>query len=42
MTAELSKDERIRRWREEHREAMEGWNRYVEEHGLPLERYRLF
>lgn len=35
-------EERARRWKEEHREAMESWNRYVEEHGLPLERYRLF
>ena len=41
MTAELSKEERARRWLEENREAIEGWNRYVEEHDLPLEEYRL-
>ena len=35
-------EERARRWKEENREAMEGWNRYVEEHGLPLEDLRLF
>jgi antitoxin CcdA len=42
MTAELTKEERWKRWRVENREAMESWNRYVEEHGLPLEDYRLF
>ena len=35
-------EERARRWKDENREAMEGWNRYVEEHGLPLEDLRLF
>jgi antitoxin CcdA len=35
-------EERARRWKEENKEAMESWNRYVEEHGLPLARYRLF
>jgi antitoxin CcdA len=35
-------EERARCWKEENREAIEAWNRYVEEHGLPLERYRLF
>lgn len=35
-------EERARRWKAENREALEDWNRYVEEHGLPLERYRLF
>ena len=34
--------ERNRRWKEENREAIEGWNAWVEEHGLPLERFRLF
>lgn len=29
-------------WLEENREAMEGYNRYIAEHGLPLEKYRLF
>lgn len=30
------------KWREENAEAIEGWNRWVAEHGLPLEEYRLF
>ena len=30
------------RWREENREAIEGWNRWYEKHGHPLEKYRLF
>ena len=29
-------------WIEENREAIEGWNAWVEKHGLPLERYRAF
>ena len=29
-------------WIEENREAMEGWNAWVERNGLPLERYRPF
>ena len=36
------KEERAKRWKEENVAAMTSWNRYVEEHGLPLERYRLF
>ncbi|MBY0330690.1 MAG: type II toxin-antitoxin system CcdA family antitoxin [Acetobacteraceae bacterium] len=35
-------DEKARRWAEENREAIEAHNRYVEEHGLPLEEYRMF
>jgi antitoxin CcdA len=42
MTGEVSKEERAKRWGEENREAIESWNRYVEEHELPLEEYRLF
>lgn len=34
--------ERKRRFQEENREAFEEYNRYIAEHGLPLERYRLF
>ena len=34
--------ERGRRWLEENREAIEASNAYVAEHGLPLEKYRLF
>ncbi|WP_174286750.1 type II toxin-antitoxin system CcdA family antitoxin [Sphingomonas bacterium] len=37
-----AKVERDRRWREENREWAESVNRWVEEHGLPLEKYRLF
>ena len=42
MTTELAREECAKRWREENREAMESWNRYIEEHGLPLQEYRLF
>ncbi len=30
------------RWLEENREALESSNSYVEDHGLPLAKYRLF
>ncbi len=33
---------RAEKWRAENREAVEFWNSYVEEHGLPLAPYRLF
>lgn len=36
------KAERERRWKEENREAIESSNRWVEEHGLPLAKYRQF
>ncbi len=29
-------------WIEENREAIEGWNAWIEKNGLPLERYRAF
>ncbi len=29
-------------WLEENREAIEGWNAWVRENGLPLEAYRAF
>lgn len=35
-------EEKSRRWKEEHREAIEGWNKWVEENGLPLARHRMF
>ncbi len=41
LAAEV-KQERERRWREENREAIEGWNRWVEENGVPLAKYRMF
>lgn len=31
-----------RRWRAENAEAIKAWNAWVEEHGLPLEEYRMF
>jgi antitoxin CcdA len=36
------KKERERQWLAENREAIEGHNRWVAEHGLPLAKYRLF
>lgn len=36
------KAERERRWREENAEAIAACNAWVEEHGLPLARYRQF
>jgi antitoxin CcdA len=36
------KKAREERWRAENREALESSNRYVEEHGLPLARFRQF
>lgn len=35
-------DEKSRRWLEENKEALESSNRYIEKHGLPLAKYRLF
>ncbi|GLS30430.1 antitoxin CcdA [Mesorhizobium albiziae] len=35
-------DEKARRWLEENKEAIESSNRYVEENGLPLAKYRPF
>ncbi|HEU0134237.1 MAG TPA: type II toxin-antitoxin system CcdA family antitoxin [Allosphingosinicella sp.] len=29
-------------WIEENKEAIEGWNAWIEKNGLPLERYRAF
>lgn len=36
------KAERERRWIEENRDAMEAYNEYIRENGLPLEKYRMF
>lgn len=36
------KTERERRWREENREAIAGWNRWYEKNGHPLGHLRLF
>lgn len=39
---EATRQEQARRWQEENREMIEANNRWVEEHGLPLDKYRLF
>lgn len=36
------KAEKERRWLEENREAIEAQNAWVEKHGLPLAKYRMF
>lgn len=41
LRAEL-KSSREARWKEEHRAAIEESNRYFEEHGNPLEKYRIW
>ena len=35
-------DKKARRWAEGNFEAIEAHNRYVEQHGLPLDKYRMF
>ena len=40
--AAATKAERERRWLEENREAIESQNEWIEKHGLPLARYRMF
>lgn len=35
-------DKKAKRWLAENKEALESSNRYVEKHGLPLSKYRLF
>ena len=40
--AQAVAEEKARLWKIENREAPESWNRYVEEHGLPLAKYRQF
>jgi antitoxin CcdA len=39
---EAARTEAGRRWKEENREAIEANNAWVEKHGLPLAKYRLF
>jgi len=41
LAAEV-KAARAKKWLEENREAFEAYNKYVEENGLTLERYRTF
>ncbi|MBB6465431.1 antitoxin CcdA [Aminobacter lissarensis] len=40
--AKAISEEKSRQWLEENREAIESSNEYVERHGLPLAKYRLF
>jgi antitoxin CcdA len=40
--AEAIRAEKARRWQHDNREAIEAHNRWVEEHGLPLAKYRMF
>lgn len=40
--AEAVRAEKNRRWLEENREALLYFNEWVEEHGLPLDKYRQF
>lgn len=41
LHAEL-KEHRWAKWREENREAIEASNRHLEQHGLPLAKYRMW
>jgi len=36
------KSEKERRWLEDNKPALESWNRYITQHGLPLAKYRTF
>ena len=38
----MIREERARRWKEENREAMEAFNRWMEEHGVFSDRLRQF
>jgi antitoxin CcdA len=40
--AAATKRERERRWLEENAEAIKSQNEWIEKHGLPLARYRMF
>ncbi len=40
--ADAVRAEKNRRWKEENRAALESWNAWVRENGLPLEEGRLF
>ena len=39
---DAAKVERDRKWKEDNREAMEGWNRWLETNGLPYAELRLW
>ena len=40
--AEAVREEKVRRWKEENREAIEAYNKYIDEHGVPLSEFRQF
>ena len=40
--ADAVRKEKERRWKEENREAIEGWNQWIRDNGLPLAKYRQF
>jgi antitoxin CcdA len=40
--ARAVKTEKERRWLEDNKEALDSWNRYIAENGLPLAKYRTF
>ena len=40
--AEATASAKVKRWREENSRAIDSSNAYVEEHGLPLDKYRQF
>jgi antitoxin CcdA len=40
--AEAVAAEKTRLWKIENRAAIESWNAYIEEHGIPLEEFRQF
>ena len=37
-----TKREHARRWQEQNRDAFDAWNHWVEQNGLPLEKYRVW
>lgn len=42
LVGEVRKARTIQEWKDDHREAIEAANAWVEKHGLPLAKYRLF
>jgi antitoxin CcdA len=40
--AQAVADRRAEEWQKENAEAIQAWNVYVDEHGLPLDQYRMF
>jgi antitoxin CcdA len=40
--AQAIEEKKAEQWLIENRESLEGWNAYIEKHGLPLAQYRQF